>query len=80
VINSLYFLSLQLKNNSVSVLQSTRGDKPQVTDRTGEGTEGTFTLLKWDRGVFFLLNCFYLFIKVEGNEGGIYTHLFYTAI
>jgi hypothetical protein len=59
---------------------STRGDKPQVTDWAGEGTEGgTPTLSKWDRGYFVLIASIF-FIKVEGNEGGLYTHLSHTTI
>jgi hypothetical protein len=51
---------------------SSRGDKPQVTDWAGEGTEEETLTLSRIGWRIIIFNCFYLFVKVEGNEGGLY--------
>jgi hypothetical protein len=49
-----------------------------VTDWAGEGTEGgTLTLSEMElRMIVFY--CFCSFLKVEGNEGGLYTYRSHT--
>jgi hypothetical protein len=51
-----------------------------MTDWAREGTEGeTLTLSKMGL-IIIIFYCFYPFLKVEGNEGGLYTYRSYTTI